>query len=279
MIIKLNNWMYFLTMIMLLIKDLTVVGLSTIHVSIPNAIQSGRNAILTCDYELEDDDLYTLKWYKGKREFFRYTPKEIPSIKLFKIPGIRVDLESSNASRIVLNKVEPHISGRFVCEVSADAPSFQTHMMSGELQVVEIPEESPSIGDIKQYYSIGELLETNCTSNSSIPAAKLEWWINDMPIYTEQTVKFHSVVDTDTNRETSILGLRLALTNEHFYRGRVKLQCMAKIFDIYEKDVVKYIDEYYPQILANIAITSLSLSLTRCFSHFPILLFFCLLII
>lgn len=30
-----------------------------------------------------------------------------------------------------------------------------------------------------------------------------------------------------------------------------QLQCIAKIYDIYEKDVVKYIDEYYPQILAN----------------------------
>lgn len=26
---------------------------------------------------------------------------------------------------------------------------------------------------------------------------------------------------------------------------------MAKIYDIYEKDVTKYIEEFYPQILAN----------------------------
>jgi hypothetical protein len=63
-----------------------------VHVTIPNAIQSGRNAIMSCDYELETDDLYSVKWYKGKREFFRYTPKEIPSIKIFKLPGIRVDV-------------------------------------------------------------------------------------------------------------------------------------------------------------------------------------------
>lgn len=103
--------------------DLTVSGLGMVHVTIPNAIQSGRNAILTCEYELENDDLYSVKWYKGKelrglpdgnvevvahfydvnilssffagkREFFRYTPKEIPSIKIFKLPGIplRVDV-------------------------------------------------------------------------------------------------------------------------------------------------------------------------------------------
>jgi hypothetical protein len=30
-----------------------------------------------------------------------------------------------------------------------------------------------------------------------------------------------------------------------------QLQCVAKIYDIYEKDVTKYIEEFYPQILAN----------------------------
>jgi hypothetical protein len=50
--------------------DLTVSGLGMVHVTIPNAIQSGRNAILTCDYELENDDLYSVKWYKGNVGIF-----------------------------------------------------------------------------------------------------------------------------------------------------------------------------------------------------------------
>lgn len=74
------------------LSDLTVSGLGMVHVTIPNAIQSGRNVIMTCDYDLEDEMLYSVKWYKGRREFFRYTPKEIPSIKIFNIPGIRVDV-------------------------------------------------------------------------------------------------------------------------------------------------------------------------------------------
>jgi hypothetical protein len=89
---------------------------------------------------------------------------------------------------------------------------------------IEFPEENPTIDDNKQYYGVGEVFETNCTSNSSIPPAKLEWWINDMPMYnTEYTIKYDTIVDPVTNRETSILGLRLPLTNEHFYRGRVKV--------------------------------------------------------
>lgn len=143
----------------------------------------------------------------------------------------------------------PQISGKFSCEVSADG-SFQTHIVSGELQVVgeyhlkiyanifklitriptEFPEQSPKIDDIKQYYSIGDYLESNCTSNSSIPPARLEWWVNDVPAHIEHIMKYETVVDSISERETSILGLRLPLTNEHFYQGRLKvrLNCLNR---------------------------------------------------
>jgi hypothetical protein len=65
-----------------------------------------------------------------------------------------------------------------------------------------------------------------------------------MPIYdSELTVKYSTIVDAQTNRETSILGLRLPLTNEHFYRGRVKvskasadLVCYALLFRVSLRD-------------------------------------------
>lgn len=51
------------------VTDLTVSSLGMVHITIPNAIQSGRNAILMCDYELEGDDLYSVKWYKGMSKY------------------------------------------------------------------------------------------------------------------------------------------------------------------------------------------------------------------
>lgn len=30
-----------------------------------------------------------------------------------------------------------------------------------------------------------------------------------------------------------------------------QIQCIARIYDIYEKDVTKYVEEQYPRILAN----------------------------
>lgn len=44
-------------------------------------------------------------------------------------------MESSNASQIVLHKLDISATSKYMCEVSADAPSFQTHMRSGDLNV------------------------------------------------------------------------------------------------------------------------------------------------
>lgn len=63
-----------------------------IHVTVPSAVENGKNAILACEYELGYDTLYSLKWYKGRHEFYRYTPKEIPAVKLFLKNGIKVDV-------------------------------------------------------------------------------------------------------------------------------------------------------------------------------------------
>lgn len=58
----------------------------------PAAIEKGGNAKLFCDYNLEGDELYSVKWYKGKREFYRYTPKENPALKVFPVSGIFVEV-------------------------------------------------------------------------------------------------------------------------------------------------------------------------------------------
>lgn len=61
-------------------------------IKVPTTVENGKNAILACEFELGYDTLYSLKWYKGKHEFYRYTPKEIPTVKLFFINGIQVDV-------------------------------------------------------------------------------------------------------------------------------------------------------------------------------------------
>lgn len=68
------------------------VGLRDVRVVIPTAVKRGDNALLICNYDMEEDSLYSIKWYKGRREFYRYTPKEPQSIKTFPVAGISVEV-------------------------------------------------------------------------------------------------------------------------------------------------------------------------------------------
>jgi len=72
------------------------VGLRDVRVTIPTAIKRGDNALLICNYDMEGDSLYSIKWYKGKREFYRYTPKEPQSIKTFPVAGINVEVKRND---------------------------------------------------------------------------------------------------------------------------------------------------------------------------------------
>lgn len=58
----------------------------------PAAVQKGEHATLRCLYDLQGEILYSVKFYRGLREFYRYSPSELPTSKLFPYPGINVDV-------------------------------------------------------------------------------------------------------------------------------------------------------------------------------------------
>ena len=59
---------------------------------IPSYKKVGETAKLICKYHLEGDTLYSVKWFKGDDEFFRYVPKEKPPLQGFPLPGVAVDV-------------------------------------------------------------------------------------------------------------------------------------------------------------------------------------------
>ena len=38
-------------------------------------VEGGHTLNLECDYKLEGDTLYSLKWYRDDKEFYRYIPR------------------------------------------------------------------------------------------------------------------------------------------------------------------------------------------------------------
>lgn len=71
---------------------LGVGGLRNVRVLSPGAVAVGESIKLECHFDLEGDHLYAVKWYKGKKEFYRYLPKENPPSKVFPLPGVEVDV-------------------------------------------------------------------------------------------------------------------------------------------------------------------------------------------
>ncbi|KAL1377146.1 hypothetical protein pipiens_004222 [Culex pipiens pipiens] len=102
----------------------------------PPAVRRSQHATLTCMYDLEDTPLYSVKFYRGLREFYRFSPSEYPEKKIFPFPGINVDLSLSNASQVVIRNIGFGLSGNFSCEVTADAPLFSTATGHLQMQVV-----------------------------------------------------------------------------------------------------------------------------------------------
>lgn len=89
-----------LTVTFLSFTDISV-GLRDVKIEVPPAVKRGDNALLICNYDMEQDSLYSIKWYKGRREFYRYTPKDPQSIKTFSVAGISVEVKRNDVQKEV----------------------------------------------------------------------------------------------------------------------------------------------------------------------------------
>ena len=69
-------------------------SLSKIEVRIPRYIQAGDTADLICSYYLDSHNLYSVKWYKGRHEFYRFMPNEKPPVKTFPVKGMKINVSS-----------------------------------------------------------------------------------------------------------------------------------------------------------------------------------------
>ena len=88
----------------------------------------------------------------------------------------------SSAGRVLLTSVTLASSGHYRCETSAEAPSFSSVSGSGNMEVVSLPRHRPVINGGQSNYRPGDLVDVNCTSAASKPAAQIKWFINDKPV-------------------------------------------------------------------------------------------------
>ena len=128
---------------------------------VPEQVILGEMASLHCLYDMEHEDLYSVKWYKNGHEFFRYIPGDREQrITTFRLPGLQVERSQSDSNKVVLRNVNLATTARYRCEVSAEAPLFNTVSQSKKLQVVALPGSGPRISGLRNghAYRLGDTI-------------------------------------------------------------------------------------------------------------------------
>ncbi|XP_037092376.1 uncharacterized protein LOC119112340 [Pollicipes pollicipes] len=201
------------------------------EVIIPRNIRRGEDAYLACLYDLEGKELYSIKWYKDGKEFYRYEPSTRLRKKNFPQTGIRVDLDQSNATHVLLGDTTLRYAGRYMCEVSTEAPNFATQQGKGDIHIVVLPSEGPIITGGRSRYALGDQVKVNCTSHRSQPAAQLMWYINHEQAALSHLRLWPPTIDEE-GLQTATVGLQFRARPHHFQRGTMQLKCVSQLADL-----------------------------------------------
>ncbi|XP_066954792.1 junctional adhesion molecule 2A-like [Macrobrachium rosenbergii] len=230
------------TTTILLLRSLLVCGQGVVltSVEVPEHVSRGQDVELKCLWNLTSHKLYSVKWYRDGREFFRFMPSESPPKAVYDQPGIHVNKELSTGETVILRNVDLSSGGRYKCEVISDG-EFHTADKSGIMMVVEVPEEKPTIHGTKHKYHIGDNARLTCVSANSTPPAQLTWYINDRKVPPEYLVQAPSVKYPNGLMQTR-LGLSFVITRNHFQNGEMTLRCSARVSSIYHKTEQHSID-------------------------------------
>lgn len=228
---------------------LQVSSLKNVRLRAAEAVKTGERLRLGCNYELESAPLYSVKWYFGDNEFYRFVPKESPPTRVFPLDGFNVDVSKSNEHQVILQNVQRNNSGYYSCEVSADAPLFHTDMKKALVMVTEEPKTYPVISPEKLKYSNSETIRVNCSSYSSFPAANITWYINGRKINETSKAKISFTISTEHGGlETIRSRLEAQLSTEDFYDGTLKISCEASQYSLYKQSNHIKLQEDAPQL-------------------------------
>ncbi|RWS30230.1 hypothetical protein B4U80_10829, partial [Leptotrombidium deliense] len=160
--------------------------LKIVKLEVPANVTEGSDVDLICKYDLQGDQLYSVKWYFNLKEFYRYYPRDSPSQQVFTIPGIVVDLSKSNNEKVRLLNVAKSSSGVYRCEVSTEAPSFATAMQQGNMNVSQAVANNLKIVKFEVPRTVGEGSDVTLICKYELQGDKLysvKWYFNSIEFY------------------------------------------------------------------------------------------------
>ena len=96
----------------------------------------GERGLLECDYDLEESEVYSVKWYKDGYEFYRFLPRMEHQTAVFSVPGVKVDQGEPSMKSVEVSMITRHTGGIYSCEViSTNGPEFNTGLSEARVIV------------------------------------------------------------------------------------------------------------------------------------------------
>ncbi|XP_026315809.1 uncharacterized protein LOC113227146 [Hyposmocoma kahamanoa] len=222
---------YRLSMFVLFLTIECIISLQLLDLVVPSYVPLGTRAQLSCRWALGPADiLYSVKWYKDGREFFRHVPRDLESFRKFQLPGVDVEVSDESGSNLTLTPAVPATEGRYRCEVSGEGPLFPTVSDHADLNVIVLPDYGPIITGFYPRYRLGERVRVTCTSGPSRPETTLAWYINGKPAPSSAITHFDEKYE---DLQVTKMVLDFIVTEEYFRSNGFKVKCLATLPPIY----------------------------------------------
>uniref|UniRef100_A0A6P7GFR4 Uncharacterized protein LOC114338590 n=1 Tax=Diabrotica virgifera virgifera TaxID=50390 RepID=A0A6P7GFR4_DIAVI len=190
----------------------------TVNVSLPRYVEVGKNVTIHCDYS-PDNNIYSVKWYMGQYEIFRWIPNDVPHKQVFPLNGVSVDINNSSGNNLVLNNLQTIATGRYICEVTWEAPLFQSINRGKLMFVFEKPKGEPVLTVDND--------KVSCTSPPAHPRPSIIWFLNGV-----QTMGTPPRTKQNDRQLKNFFSL-FTVGNETSTHDHANLTCVVQIGDIY----------------------------------------------
>ncbi|KAJ8917514.1 hypothetical protein NQ315_005563 [Exocentrus adspersus] len=227
-------------------------SLRAMKIRVPEVARSGDTVTLSCEYDLEQVALYSIKWYWNDEEFYRFVPKESPPFRAFSMRHVNVDISRSGPTEVTLRGVRREQTGDYKCEVSADGPLFHTDIKGAHMIVADLPSSNPVMNIEPTKVEIGKKITAYCYSPGSNPAANLTWFINDEEVSgNNDSVTIHPTEiseDEALNLLSSKSKIEVTTNKSHFILGTMTIRCESSIYSIWRESVEKVVRDDTPQL-------------------------------
>ena len=104
-------------------------------VQAPEGTLQAHKTEIVCNFDLENDTLYTLNWFINDSEIASLRPSKQPVIEFFPLPSIELNTNQSFSNKLVINGFKSSGMYHVSCEVTVH-DSFQMESASTNIRVI-----------------------------------------------------------------------------------------------------------------------------------------------